>query len=108
MPRETSKKVLFFVLAFCLVALIACLVGWFMGRPGAAAMAGIFSGLAGTEVAFYSWKAKNENVLKIVKSGDATMKEAIALSKSSAITSATMTGYDGSDDDLVADADLVG
>ena len=108
MPKETSKKVLLFVLAFSLAGLVACLVGWFIGLPGAAPMAGIFSGLAGAEVGFYSWKAKNENVLKIVKSGGATMKEAIALSKSSAITSATVTAYDGSDDDLVADADLIG
>jgi hypothetical protein len=106
MPKETSKKVLLVVLIISLSGLIACVVGWFMGRSGASALAGIFAGLAGTEVAFYSWKAKNENVLKIVKSGDATWNEAIALSKSSAITSASVT-YSGTDDDLVADADLI-
>ena len=106
MPKETSKKVLLIVLIVSLSGLIACVIGWLAGRSGAAALAGVFAGLAGTEVAFYSWKAKNENIVKIVKSGDATWQEAIALSKSSAIAS-TSAAYNGLDDELVADADFV-
>lgn len=107
MLKETTKQVLFFVLLFCFLMLIVCVIGWFNGLMGASAMAAIFSGMASLVIAAYIWKAKNENVLKIVKSGDATMREAIALSKASAITSASIN-YSGADDDLSADSDIVG
>lgn len=99
MPKETSKRVLLFTLLFCFLGIVACLIALYLEKAGAVAMAGIFATPAATVIAYYFWKAKNENVLKIVKSGDATMREAIALSKTSAITNTTTPTFSVSDDE---------
>jgi uncharacterized membrane protein YfcA len=64
---ETSKKVLGAVLVFCILGIIASMVGWFIGLQQAPEMAGIFSGIVLTEIGFYTWKAKAENIQKYPK-----------------------------------------
>ena len=62
---ETSKIVLGCTLLFCAVFAVAVLAGWYYGLDGAPEMLAIPASIAGTVIGFYSWKAKNENLIKL-------------------------------------------
>jgi len=61
----TSKQVLFATLIFSFAALAVILVAWVVcDRSDAAALAGVFAGMASISLGFYSLKAKAENLAK--------------------------------------------
>lgn len=68
--KETSKIVLEWVLKTCLMFAIAVFVGWFLGLDGAPELAGVISGIALAVIGFYTWKAKNENIMKYGKGAE--------------------------------------
>ncbi|MPM18104.1 hypothetical protein SDC9_64510 [bioreactor metagenome] len=63
--RETSKTVLGSVLIFCGVIIVAVLVGWFMRLENAPEIIATIATIGSAVVAFYLWKAKSENIVKI-------------------------------------------
>lgn len=66
--KETSKVVLTVVLVVCFVMVGIVLYGWLVyDRTDAAGLAGVILTPAATCIAFYSWKAKAENQIKLQK-----------------------------------------
>ena len=63
--RETSKTVLGSVLIFCGVLVVSVIVGWFMKLENAPEIIATIATVAGAVIAFYLWKAKAENIIKI-------------------------------------------
>ena len=64
--KETSKVLLLFVCLVSLILISIIIYAWVVfDRTDAAALAGIALAPAVTVIGFYSWKAKNENLLKI-------------------------------------------
>ena len=62
---HTGKKVLGAILVFCILGLIAGMVGWFMGLEGADRVMGVFAGMATLVISGYYLKSGKENVKKI-------------------------------------------
>ena len=73
--RETSKTVLGSVLAFCGVLIIVIVIGWFMKLPDAPEIIATISTIGSAVVAFYLWKAKAENVVKIQRANTLTNEQ---------------------------------
>jgi threonine/homoserine/homoserine lactone efflux protein len=73
--RETSKTVLGSVLIFCGVLMIAVIVGWFMRLENAPEIIATIATVGSAVVAFYLWKAKSENVIKIQRANTLTNEQ---------------------------------
>lgn len=63
--RETSKTILGSVLIFCGCTIVAVIVGWFMKLENAPEIIATIATIGSAVVAFYLWKAKAENLVKI-------------------------------------------
>lgn len=73
--RETSKTVLGSVLIFCGVLIVVVVVGWFMKLPDAPEIIATIAAIGSAVVAFYLWKAKAENVMKIQRANTLTNEQ---------------------------------
>jgi arginine exporter protein ArgO len=73
--RETSKTVLGSVLIFCGVLIVVVVIGWFMKLPDAPEIIATISTVGSAVVAFYLWKAKSENVIKIQRANTLTNEQ---------------------------------
>ena len=73
--RETSKTVLGSVLIFCGVLMVAVIVGWFMQLPDAPEIIATIATVGSAIIAFYLWKAKSENVIKIQRANTLTNEQ---------------------------------
>jgi len=73
--RETSKTILGSVLIFCGVTIVAVLVGWFMRLENAPEIIATIATIGSAVVAFYLWKAKAENVMKIQRANTLTNEQ---------------------------------
>jgi arginine exporter protein ArgO len=73
--RETSKTVLGSVLIFCGVLIVAVIVGWFMRIENAPEIIATIATVGSAVVAFYLWKAKSENVIKIQRANTLTNEQ---------------------------------
>ena len=73
--RETSKTVLGSVLIFCGVLMIAVIVGWFMKLENAPEIIATIATVGSAVIAFYLWKAKAENVIKIQRANKLTNEQ---------------------------------
>jgi threonine/homoserine/homoserine lactone efflux protein len=73
--RETSKTVLGSVLIFCGALMIAVIVGWFMRLENAPEIIATIATVGSAVVAFYLWKAKSENVIKIQRANTLTNEQ---------------------------------
>lgn len=73
--RETSKTVLGSVLIFCGVLMIAVIVGWFMKLENAPEIIATIATVGSAVVAFYLWKAKAENLMKIQRANTLTNEQ---------------------------------
>lgn len=73
--RETSKTVLGSVLIFCGVLMIAVIVGWFMKLENAPEIIATLATIGSAVIAFYLWKAKAENVIKIQRANKLTNEQ---------------------------------
>ena len=73
--RETSKTVLGSVLIFCGVLIVAVVIGWFMKLPDAPEIIATVATVGSAVVAFYLWKAKAENLLKIQRANTLTNEQ---------------------------------
>ena len=73
--RETSKTVLGSVLIFCGVLMIAVIIGWFMKLENAPEIIATISTVGSAVVAFYLWKAKAENLMKIQRANTLTNEQ---------------------------------
>ena len=69
MFKETMKQIVFWILVFCAVAVVAVFIGWYQGLPNPVGMFGIASGIAMSAVGYYAWKARAENIEKIKQNG---------------------------------------
>lgn len=73
--RETSKTVLGSVLIFCGVLMVAVIVGWFMRLENAPEIIATIAAVGSAVIAFYLWKAKAENVIKIQRANKLTNEQ---------------------------------
>ena len=73
--RETSKTVLGSVLIFCGVLMVAVIVGWFMKLENAPEIIATIATVGSAVIAFYLWKAKAENVIKIQRANKLTNEQ---------------------------------
>ena len=73
--RETSKTVLGSVLIFCGVMMVAVVIGWFMKIPDAPEIIATIAAVGSAIIAFYLWKAKAENVIKIQRANKLTNEQ---------------------------------
>ena len=73
--RETSKTILGSVLIFCGVMMVAVIVGWFMKLESAPEIIATFATIGSAVIAFYLWKAKAENVIKIQRANTLTNEQ---------------------------------
>ena len=73
--RETSKTVLGSVLIFCGVLMVAVIVGWFMKLENAPEIIATIATVGSAIIAFYLWKAKAENVIKIQRANKLTNEQ---------------------------------
>ena len=73
--RETSKTVLGSVLIFCGVLMVAVIVGWFMKLENAPEIIATIATVGSAVVAFYLWKAKAENLMKIQRANTLTNEQ---------------------------------
>ncbi|NCC05234.1 MAG: hypothetical protein EOM37_14645 [Proteobacteria bacterium] len=73
--RETSKTILGSVLIFCGVMMVAVIVGWFMKLENAPEIIATFATVGSAVVAFYLWKAKAENIIKIQRGNKLTEEQ---------------------------------
>lgn len=73
--RETSKTVLGSVLIFCGVLMVAVVIGWFMKIPDAPEIIATIAAVGSAIIAFYLWKAKAENVIKIQRANKLTNEQ---------------------------------
>ena len=73
--RETSKTILGGVLIFCGVLMVAVIVGWFMKLENAPEIIATIATVGSAVVAFYLWKAKAENVMKIQRANKLTNEQ---------------------------------
>lgn len=73
--RETSKTVLGSVLIFCGVMMVAVIVGWFMKLENAPEIIATIATVGSAIIAFYLWKAKSENVIKIQRANKLTNEQ---------------------------------
>jgi threonine/homoserine/homoserine lactone efflux protein len=73
--RETSKTVLGSVLIFCGVLMVAVVIGWFMKLPDAPEIIATIAAVGSAIIAFYLWKAKAENVIKIQRANKLTNEQ---------------------------------
>lgn len=73
--RETSKTVLGSVLIFCGVLMVAVIVGWFMRLENAPEIIATIATVGSAIIAFYLWKAKAENVIKIQRANTLTNEQ---------------------------------
>lgn len=75
MFKETMKQIVFWVLLFCAIAVVAIFIGWYIGLPNPVGMFAVVSGIAMLAVGYYAWKAKAENVEKIKQNGVLSKEE---------------------------------
>ena len=61
------KQIVFWILVFCAITIVAIFVGWYVGLPNCVGMFSVTAGIAMLAVGYYAWKAKAENVEKIKK-----------------------------------------
>ena len=73
--RETSKTILGSVLIFCGVMMVAVVIGWFMKIPDAPEIIATIAAVGSAIIAFYLWKAKAENVIKIQRANKLTNEQ---------------------------------
>lgn len=73
--RETSKIVLGSVLIFCGVLVVSVIVGWFMKLENAPEIIATIATVASAVIAFYLWKAKAENLMKIQRANTLTNEQ---------------------------------
>lgn len=64
---STSKVVLWIVLVFCFYLVLRVIQGWEQGLSGAPEIIATIFGVVTIIVSGYTWKSKQENVLKLAR-----------------------------------------